>query len=265
MGCGYSCINKFSDGKDIIPGSDHMPDMGFATFVLYSYVENDLLELFPSALRGIKCGTITYYGPEKTPILALIPKDKSIRILLLGIMADYPHIPGLKKSDDSIEGNRCVEYLFKDVDFRYAVRRLMEVAISNAGYEVRVKEPSDIWFQVDPPKDPPTRLPRLGTAAEQLFTSVRNGLRRILPEAFFEVEDEEITYYTSERRPILTIIPNDDALVMLLPGTMDRYPDIEGLRESGRRFGKWLEYIYSDMEYETAMLLLVSIAIINAK
>jgi hypothetical protein len=87
----------------------------------------------------------------------------------------------------------------------------------------------------------------------------------MLPDALRGVEEEEITYYTSERRPNLTVIPDDGSLVLLLPGTADGYPDVGGLRRSDRRFGNWLEYVYDSTESEIPMLLLVSIAIIKAK
>ena len=108
-------------------------------------------------------------------------------------------------------------------------------------------------------------LPYIEDEALPLFTSVQNGLLRLLPDALRGVEDEEITYYTPERRPILTVIPDGSGLRLLLPRTRDTYPDVGGLEESHRRFGSWLEYVYDDAGSEIPMLLLVATAIINAR
>lgn len=131
MGCGYSCINKFSDGKDIIPGSDEMPDMETSAFVLYSYVESAVLVMLPDALRGVKRRKITYYTHEKDEILALIPRDRSVRMLLPGTVRDYPEVAGLKGSQEDVGGRECIEYLFRDLDFKDTMEELVAAAINS--------------------------------------------------------------------------------------------------------------------------------------
>ena len=142
MGWTYRNINKFSEGRDIVPGSDEYPDTGTATSLLSSDVESYLLKYLPEALLGIKRRTITYYDPEMVPILALIPRNRSVRIILPGTADDYPDVAGLKVSEERIDRQGCMEYLFKDIGFKDTVIRLVKAAISHAGHEIE-EEPVD--------------------------------------------------------------------------------------------------------------------------